>query len=126
MIDVDRIKEIAHAEAMRLVADGVDPDQAVEWATDLAIKKVRRGNLGDVTVIDEATELAKKGSAVIGPWLWVLSIISFGMAIVNAERIGRIYGSWKAGRKAIKLGEPPRVNHGRGMGNNPRRASRRR
>lgn len=95
MIDVEQVKEIAHAEAMRLVAEGVDPDQAVEWATDIALKKVRRGSLGQVTVIDEATELAKKGSEFVSPWLWILSGISFGMAILNTSRIKRMYQNWK-------------------------------
>lgn len=109
MIDVEKVKEIAHAEAMRLVADGVDPDQAVEWATDLAIKKAKRGNLGEVKIVEDVETLARKGQEVIGPFLWIISIISFGMAIVNADRIRKIYGSWKAGKAAIKRGEAPRV-----------------
>jgi len=102
----DEITKDAHREAMDLVANGVPFEQAVEWASDLAIKRAkRRGQLGDV--IADAETLAKEGQRIISPWLWVTSLLGFGLAILNAQRIAKMYGSWRAGKRAIKAGIPP-------------------
>jgi hypothetical protein len=35
----------------------------------------------------------------VSPWLWVLSIFSFGIAVTNARRISKMFGEWKRRRK---------------------------
>jgi len=38
--------------------------------------------------------------AQVSPWLWVLSIVSFGMALANARKIQKMFGDWKRRRPA--------------------------
>lgn len=37
----------------------------------------------------------------VSPWLWVLSLVSFSMAMVNSRRIAVMFTNWKR-RKAVK------------------------
>lgn len=33
--------------------------------------------------------------ATVSPWLWVTSLVSFGMALVNRKQIAVMFGKWK-------------------------------
>ena len=39
-------------------------------------------------------EPVKAAREAVSPWLWVLSLFSFGMALMNTRRIGRLYSKW--------------------------------
>lgn len=43
-------------------------------------------------------EQFRKVREAISPWLWILSVAGFGMAMLNTFRIKRIYGSWRRAR----------------------------
>lgn len=43
-------------------------------------------------------EPIRKTREAISPWLWVLSVVSFGLAIMNTRRIARMFGDWKRKR----------------------------
>jgi hypothetical protein len=47
-----------------------------------------------------APSVVLKAQAVISPWLWIFSIVGFGMALINTRRISKIYGGWKAARRS--------------------------
>lgn len=49
----------------------------------------------DISAIKTARE-------TVSPWLWVLSVIGFGMTLLNTRRIARMFKGWKAkaGKKA--------------------------
>ncbi len=50
--------------------------------------------LGKLTSSPEFQEAREK----IQPWIWVLSIFGFGMALINTHRIKKIFKSWKGAR----------------------------
>jgi len=96
------IYEAAAREAARLVRErGLPPSVAVKIAADAAVE-IRRGRgLGAVTdVVKDVAESApvKEARELVSPWLWVLSLVSFGMAVTNYQRVGRMYSKWKRGR----------------------------
>ena len=73
----------------------------------IRVKQNRSGNagVGDPSLdIQSAVEQARQ---TVTPWLWVISLLGFGMAILNTSRIAKIYGGWRAGRRALKVGSQP-------------------
>lgn len=40
-------------------------------------------------------ETVAKIRATVSPWLWVLSLTSFAMAVVNRKQIAAMFGNWK-------------------------------
>lgn len=102
----DVIIREATEEALRLHRNGVPFEQAAEWSVDLVLKRHlrRRKAMGETY-----DEFAKKGKDLIGPWTWVLSVLGFLMGVVNTNRIAKVYGSWRKGRAALKVGQAPGV-----------------
>ena len=63
-------------------------------------------NIPDVyTQVEQAAEDVQQKVAVvsknISPWLWILSIGGFSMAVLNRYQIGKMFGSFKSMR--VKL-----------------------
>lgn len=105
--------------ARKLMARGYSQDQAIEIATEMAMKLVRERGLGAApttpaappTEIDEFAATSKEYADLapikavreaISPWLWVTSLIGFGMGLMNSRRIAKMYGDWrkkKGGKK---------------------------
>jgi hypothetical protein len=100
------------AEAVRrLKSRGVPHDKAVEIATEmavLAVKKKYPGGLGGIPVtptpLDTLAQESAAAAAVpiiknireaVSPWLWVTSLIGFGMGLLNSRRIAKMYGDWR-------------------------------
>lgn len=56
--------------------------------------------MGVTTALKDASELepVKAVREAVSPWLWIFSIISFGMAMLNTKRIARMY----KGRMAVR------------------------
>lgn len=82
---------------MRHIAGGMSPAAAV----DLAYREcfsVR--TLGD-DLIEPIQQQVAKVSSVVSPWLWVLSVGSFAMAVLNKAEISKMYGSWKRARQQL-------------------------
>lgn len=58
--------------------------------------------MGQATAaLAKAAELApiKAAREAVSPWLWVFSVVSFGMAVLNTRRIGRMFKGWKGKQK---------------------------
>lgn len=101
----------------RLVLEATERAQAYcrrgmphQEAIDRAVYDVLSpAGLGQVDLLTEAAqaEPIKAVRETISPWLWILSVVGFGLAIVNTRRISKIYGSWKSGRKALREGILP-------------------
>lgn len=93
--------DAAAMEAARLVRErGIPPSVAVRIASDAAVEIRRQRGLGAVTdIVKDVAEAApvKEVRELVSPWLWVLSVISFGMAVTNYQRVSRMYGKWKRG-----------------------------
>lgn len=108
----------ASKEADTLIADGMPRQQATRIATDALADVVRSRNaehvamglygLGDTVNIPDAPEVVKEIQQKISPWLWVFSVLGFGMAVMNTRRISKIYGGWRAGKQAVRQGRIPR------------------
>lgn len=97
-------------EAARLVREeGIPPSVAVGMAADAAVEIHRgsppaRGPLGAVTEALKDAAASAPVAAVreaVSPWLWVLSLVSFGMAVTNYQRVGKMFGSWQKRRRRI-------------------------
>lgn len=56
------------------------------------------GDMG-LALPEEAQAIAKKVQAEISPWLWVLSIVSFGLGLINTHRVRKMYRSWQGKHK---------------------------
>lgn len=102
--------EAATAAVESLVAQGVPRAQAVPlvhraiarmWA-----EKPSRSGLGD-TADAVLTDLKTAGDAApikavreaITPWLWVFSVVGFGMGLMNTRRISLMFENWKKKRR---------------------------
>ena len=48
-----------------------------------------------------AEEKAKAISAHVSPWLWVLSIGGFTLAIWNKAEISKMFGSWRKAKTIL-------------------------
>lgn len=96
--------------ARELMRRGIPQDRAIEIASDMAVKAVkmkRQNGLGQVSVepIDAFAEQSQAAANLapikalreaISPWLWVTSLIGFGMGLLNARRIATMYRGWKS------------------------------
>lgn len=106
---------VASQEADALIASGMPKKEAVRVATEALADLVRaRGGiesfhgLGQTVDIPDAPDIVKQVQQKISPWLWLVSLTGFGLALLNTSRISKIYGGWRAGRKALREGRIPR------------------
>lgn len=90
MSDVDCVAEYA----ARLVQSGVPEDEAVEIAFRKCGSPVSRLS----AIESEIKAAAETGKQLVSPYLWMLSLTSFVLAIMNTKRISRMYASWKRSR----------------------------
>lgn len=107
---------MSRQEAMReqyalLVLRGYHPKAAkrivMEKAQKILGRPVRAGmgqDEGENILVKAANlEPVKAAREMVSPWLWVTSLVGFGMAILNTRRIAKMYTTWKrklAPRKA--------------------------
>lgn len=88
-----------------MIRRGVPKDEAVHLACMAAVKISRRqaGMGAEPTLILSAEEgptgIIAEVKSKVSPWLWVFSIASFAMAIINARRIANMFGDWKRRRR---------------------------
>ncbi|MFO0701770.1 MAG: hypothetical protein U0236_21325 [Nitrospira sp.] len=106
---------VASQEADALIASGMPKQEAVRVSTEALADLVRAHGgiekfhgLGQAIDIPDAPEIVKQVQQKISPWLWVLSVFGFGMALLNTHRISKIYGGWRAGKRAVREGRVPR------------------
>jgi hypothetical protein len=99
----DRLVQVACEEAERLVRSGVPRERAC-WIVAEALRSTleRTSGVGQfvlpTTTSPTEPEAFRKARETISPWLWILSVAGFGMAMLNTFRIKRIYGSWRKAR----------------------------
>jgi hypothetical protein len=58
--------------------------------------------LGQVELLNTAADapLIKEAREAVSPWLWVMSVAGFGMALMNTRRIARmVKGRFQANRR---------------------------
>lgn len=86
-------REMVTAAVAELAAKGVPAEQA----TAAAMRVIRRrpAGMGQEIVPTAAVESVR---ATVSPWLWILSLASFGMAFMNTRRISKMYGGWRGGQ----------------------------
>jgi 4-hydroxy-tetrahydrodipicolinate synthase len=55
------------------------------------------GHAGEVLALssEENAQVIKAARELVSPWLWVTSVVGFGLAILNTRRIARMYTTWK-------------------------------
>jgi hypothetical protein len=86
----DRAVTLVHRAIARMWADQPGSGLGAEVDTVLATMKTA----------GESAPVAAVRSAIT-PWLWAFSVISFGMSVVNARRIGMMFKKWKDKRRPI-------------------------
>ena len=78
-------------------------------ASDMAVRAVQQkypNGLGQVDIepIDAFAEKSQAAAALapikavreaITPWLWVTSLIGFGLGLLNTRRIAKMYTDWR-------------------------------
>lgn len=112
---LEKIATIAAREFIRL---GVPRERAIALGTEMAMKaaKIREetgqyllppDGMGAVPVTPQPFDVLAESKAAadiapikavreaISPWLWVTSLIGFGMGLLNSRRIARMYGDWR-------------------------------
>jgi hypothetical protein len=120
--EYDTLERCAAEAARRLMARGYSKEEAIRIASEMAVEAIRRkyphgmGTLPPTVpgTPDPLDEIAAKSQAAadigviktmreaISPWLWVTSLIGFGMGLLNSRRIAKMYGDWrkkKGGKK---------------------------
>ncbi len=93
--------DAAAVAAARLVLErGISPPEAVRMAARAAVQIAEGGGLGvgqvpDVVAAAVDAPPVKAVREAVTPWLWILSLVSFGMAVTNYERISRMFRDWR-------------------------------
>lgn len=86
-----------------LVERGIPPDRAVAEAVQWARARGHgmAGLDAGIDTIREAAELSPVRAVreTVSPWLWVFSLVGFGMAVLNTRRIATMYRSWREKHK---------------------------
>jgi hypothetical protein len=90
-----------------LIRRGVPRDEAIRQACIAAGRVLSRSGMGEAAPEPKLILNAQDGPngiiaevrANVSPWLWVLSVVSFGMALVNAKKISKMFGDWKRRRQ---------------------------
>lgn len=59
---------------------------------------VGQGEGENILVKAANLEPVKAAREMVSPWLWVTSLVGFGMAILNTRRIAKMYRTWRAKR----------------------------
>jgi hypothetical protein len=101
--------EAVQAVANGLISKGYSKEEAIRIAC-LSAGRVLQNKAAGMGATTEPPNLvldSKDGPngiiaevrANVSPWLWILSVVSFGMALVNAKRISKMFGDWKRRRK---------------------------
>lgn len=86
---------------------GIPHRQACMMASRAILRVLGRppgAGMGQATAaLARAAELApiKATREAVTPWLWVLSVFGFGMAILNTRRIGKMFKGWRAKQKPV-------------------------
>jgi len=75
------------------------------------VKQAQTSGLGEDPKFTVAPppNVVDAAKTAISPWLWVFSVVGFGLALLNTRRISKIYGGYQAGRRALRRGEVPSV-----------------
>ena len=104
---MDSNKAAIREQYALLVLRGYHPKAAKRIVLDKAQKilghPVKRIGMGqdageDVLARLAAVEAIKAAREMVSPWLWVTSLVGFGLAILNTRRIARMYKGWRGKR----------------------------
>lgn len=100
--------EVVCRAANGLIAQGYSKEEAVRIACLAAGRVLQKKAAGmgapaAPTIILNAEDgpngIIAEVKAQVSPWLWVLSVVSFGMALANARKIQKMFGEWKRRRQ---------------------------
>ena len=110
--DIAVLTGCAAKAAKFLMARGIERERAISIAIDIVYDALRetlkRAGLGQVATEMESIDIfakakssaeiapIKKVREAISPWLWVLSVIGFGLGLLNTRRIAKMYTDWRA------------------------------
>jgi hypothetical protein len=118
-VTLNGLMSVARDEANHLIASGMPKQQAIDVSCralcDIVKSREGLGAEPDMSFLTPVAPTSPVGAPsaisevhkIINPWLWIFSIVGFGLAVLNTQRIARIYGGWKSGRKAVKEGRIP-------------------
>lgn len=95
--------EVAANEAIRLHRErGIPLGEACRIAARAVAGVSGLGQTGDPGLLARAAELepVRVIRQNVTPWLWVLSVTGFVMAILNTSRIDKMFKDWRRKRTA--------------------------
>jgi hypothetical protein len=92
-----------------LEAQGVPRDVACRKVWEVANRMADRweaGGMGAPSAVDLIRSAAESDPVrnvreAVSPWLWVLSIIGFGLGLLNTRRIAKMFKDWKRKKGAF-------------------------
>jgi hypothetical protein len=112
------LERCAADAARKLMARGYSKEEAIRISSEMAVvamKKKYPGGFGGIPVTPEpldslsaesqaaaAIPIIKTMREAISPWLWLTSLIGFGMGLLNSRRIAKMYGDWHRKQRAKK------------------------
>lgn len=91
-------EDCAVQRATWYIRAGMDPEAAIDRA---CMECGSPSGLGQDLIQTAQADVAQV-STIVSPWLWILSIGGFLMAVLNKHQISRMYGSWKRARAELR------------------------
>ena len=89
---MESLEDLVTTRALGLIEAGVPEELAVKQALGQIVPELEAGYQW------LSTEVASI-SAVVSPWMWILSVSGFVLALWNRHQIQKMYGSWKRARQ---------------------------
>ena len=83
--------------ALRYIREGMSPEAAIERACRECAPGLGLGQ----DLLQAAQADVANISAAVSPWLWILSVGGFLMAVLNKHQISQMYGSWKRMKREL-------------------------
>lgn len=109
------VEDIATKRALGYVRGGMSPRDAIDRACsecgalsglgqaappaaaipDPNATEITATNPLSTYIPADVLSTVQEGNAIVSPWLWIVSIVGFGLSVWNKYQINKMYGSWK-------------------------------
>lgn len=99
-------KEAMREQYVLLILRGYHPKAARRIVLENSARVLAATGMGqeaggeDVLARLASLEAIKTAREMVSPWLWVTSLVGFGLALLNTRRIARMYKGWH-GKRAL-------------------------
>lgn len=99
-MNLDAVAEYAANEATLLIQQGMSREDAIAVVSEAIIEVLQPEGLGQAFAERIAkVETIEKAKEFISPWLWVFSIVGFGLALLNTRRVSLMFRKFRKGQE---------------------------